>query len=232
MLLRPAKLAIHRHCTISTLPATPLRPAQAHTISTLPEPCLRPAQACTISALPGVPLRPARPAIHRHSQYPLGSAPHIHTALHDLYWAVPQRPARPAIHRHSWSLPGLHPKACLAGDSQAFMISTWIVPLKYAKPEILRYAWSPLHQTALFRHTRPTLQRPVRLLQWQASARRSMGPTHLPLATGVLQICLETQTGLDAKGVTAKILRWKFHCSWTGDFFFLFFSFCIIFKNF
>jgi hypothetical protein len=32
------------------------------------------------------------------------------------------------------------------------------------------------------------------------------------------------QTGLDAKRVTPELLRQKFYCSWTGDFFFLFFN--------
>jgi hypothetical protein len=32
------------------------------------------------------------------------------------------------------------------------------------------------------------------------------------------------QTELDAKGVTPELLRLKFYCSWTGDFFFLFYK--------
>jgi hypothetical protein len=100
----------------------------------------------------------------------------------------PHSPKLPPM-RHTRSPPDWPPKACQASDPQAFMISAAMCPsglhrpaqsgLHQAGPQGLPGLWSThtmisTPQEAPFRHARPTLQRPTRLPQWQASACRPM----------------------------------------------------------
>jgi hypothetical protein len=124
-------------------------------------------------------------------------------STHNFCWAAPLRPARLVIHRPTWFPPWCAPQAFQALNPQAHIFST---PLARA-PQ------------ACQAHT------PKALLY-------SLNNSLCPQARGTPLTCHlpqkgskpgeETQTGLDAKGVTEKLLRLKLYGSWTSDIFFLF----------
>jgi hypothetical protein len=112
-----------------------------------------------------------------------------------------------------------------------------------------RRASTPMHWLTASQPTGPLSQRPPRSLPCQAATGQPTRPpphrppphrpTRPPHATGQLQHHQtlapkmprrHKQTGLDAKGVTPELLRLKFYCSWTRDFFFLFPYFFLFFK--
>jgi hypothetical protein len=116
----------------------------------------------------------APPGLHRTSKSPLGCAPQACQA------GDPQK--------HTQSPPGHAPHACQASDPQAPTISTGSVIHRPAQspPEPCPSGLPGPQYTGLhnfhsarptpLRHTRPSLQRPARLPQKQASACRPVGP--------------------------------------------------------
>jgi hypothetical protein len=116
-----------------------------------------------------------------------------------------------------------HPSG-LHRPAQACPISARTVPLKPAKLAIHIHGWYPICWPMPFRHARPTLQKLASSPQPKASTEGLWDSTHLPSTTTRLQSCLrDTQTGLDAKGVTSEQLTLQIYCSRTGDFFLFFF---------
>jgi hypothetical protein len=138
------------------------RPAQ----SLLGQPAtLRPAQAYMISTLLGHAPKICQAGNPQTFMISASHTPQTCTGWHDPCWAAFLKPAKPVI-------------------------STGTAPLRPSKPVYQRHAWSPLHRPMPYRHTRATMQRHARSPQLQASANRSVGPTHMPPATGGLQTYL------------------------------------------
>jgi hypothetical protein len=109
-----------------------------------------------------------------------------------------------------------NPQACQAQDPQT--CTTQVCQAHAPQTHWISAGPVPL------RPTRPTLHRPARFPQWQASAHRPLVPC-LPATRHRRAPKLprrHRQIGLDAKGVTPELLRLKFYCSWTIDFFFAF----------
>jgi hypothetical protein len=148
----------------------------------------------------------------------LGCAPQGCTDLHDLHSTRPCPQGLPSHEPQTFTISaGLHPQACTGlhdlhwvaplTPAQACMISARTMLPKPAKLAIHRHAGSPLCWSVLFRHTRPTLQRPT-TLPWKASTCRPVGPhppaTHHRRTPNLPK--RHTQTGLNVRRVASQQL--------------------------